>query len=93
MTLKVLKFQATPNPNATKCVLSGVIRPREQGPASYRDRSSAEGDPLASRLLEIDGVVAVLINEDWITVNKRPQSTWKPIHEAIARLVERADPA
>lgn len=85
MGLKVIEFEDTPNPNAVKCVLSGVISER---PRSYRTAASAQGDSLAEALFAISGVTCVLICNDFVTVNKTPDAEWKAIRKAVRKLIE-----
>lgn len=85
MPYSVRDFQSTPNPNAVKCLLDRVIRSRDRGPASYRNAAAAADDPIAATLFAISGVTTLLINEDWITVNKDPKADWKAIKPAVTR--------
>ena len=88
MTLRVKSFQPTPNPNALKCVLDRVIT-RE--PLSYRPGSGeapgtgSEGERLASALLAVPGVVGVLVNADWVTVNKSADADWGEVKAGVKR--------
>ncbi|MEM9065465.1 MAG: NifU N-terminal domain-containing protein [Planctomycetota bacterium] len=79
-------FEATPNPNATKCI---VDRPPTDRPRSYFDAESASGDPLAEALFAIEGVTTVLIHTAFITVNKTPDADWGAVRAGVERaLVE-----
>lgn len=82
MGWKVTQFQDTPNPNALKCVLDRAIA---ESPKSYSTPEAAAGDPVATRLFAIPGVVNLLVHPTWITVNKSPDSTWKTLKPAIAK--------
>lgn len=81
----VREFQSTPNPNAVKCVLDRVVRSRESGPASYRSASACVEDGLARALFAVPGVAGLLINEDWITVNKDAKAEWKSVKAGVVR--------
>jgi hypothetical protein len=87
MPRRVLEFQPTPNPNAVKCILDGPIRDPERGPASYRAAPPGEADPLAAALFGVPGVVGLLINGDWITVNKAPEAEWKAVRAGVSRVL------
>lgn len=87
MPYAVKEFQSTPNPNAVKCVLDRVIRAQERAPASFRSAADARSDPLASALFAVPGVVNLLINEDWITVNKNPKADWKTVKAGVSRVL------
>lgn len=70
-----ITVQGTPNPNAAKFTLDRTLV-EGGGSRSYFDRAAAEDDPLAGRLLEIDGVESLLIAEDFVTVTKAPAAAW-----------------
>lgn len=95
MTPRVKSFQPTPNPNAVKCVLDRVVT-RE--PLSYRPgggesppTDGSEGERLAAALLGVPGVVGVLLNEDWVTVNKSPGADWGEVKAGVKRALAGAD--
>ncbi|MBL8745238.1 MAG: NifU N-terminal domain-containing protein [Phycisphaerae bacterium] len=85
MPYTVKEFHQTPNPNALKCILDRVIRERELGPASYRTAAAAGEDPVAAALFKVAGVTNLLINEDWITVNKDPKAEWKAVKAGVSK--------
>ncbi len=89
MSYRVVEFQPTPNPNAIKCILDRAIRSREEGPASYRAAAESHAEPLAAALFAVPGVSGLLINEDWITVNKDARSEWAPIKAEITKVLAR----
>lgn len=80
-----IRVEGTPNPHAAKFVLDRDV-PGE-GSRSFFDPESAAGDPIAARLFEIDGVRALLIVENFITVTKTEAVGWPdllaPLEEAI----------
>ncbi len=85
MPITIVRFDETPNPNALKCILSGPVGDH---PRSFRSAAEAANDPLAAALFGIPGVTTVLINTDWLTVNKRPEVDWKPVKAGVRRAVE-----
>lgn len=87
MPYKVVKFQETPNPNAIKCVLD---RSPTDTPRSYFNAAAAESDPLAAALFRIPGVTNVLINDGWITVSKDAKEPWRPLQNAVERVLGEA---
>lgn len=89
MGLKVVAVEETPNPNALKWVLSGVV---SAAPRSFRSAENAKGDALARELFAIPGVVCVLICNDFVTVNKSPETQWKTVRAAVKKVLERAAP-
>lgn len=84
MGYRVKQFQETPNPNAVKCVLDRKITDR---PRSYFRAEDAADDALAERLFAIEGVTNVLINADWVTVNKKPEAGWGKIKGEVERVL------
>ncbi len=86
MPYHVLRFDPTPNPNALKCVLDRAIVAPDEAPRSYRSSPDASEDPVAAALFAIapaGSVTSVLINADWITINKTSEADWKPIKDAV----------
>lgn len=76
-------MRQTPNPNARKFVL-----PNTRFAAS---RNYTLGDvvdnPLAAKLLTLDGVYNVFFAQDFVTVNKVPQVEWGPLQSAVETLL------
>ncbi len=87
MPYLVRVFQTTPNPNAIKCVLDRTIADR---PRSYFRAEEAAADPVGAGLFAIRGVTNVLINGDWITVNKSPEADWKDVKAGVERVLRDA---
>ena len=83
MSLKVVKFEPTPNPNAVKCLLSGPLPGGAGVLRSFLSVREAVDDPLASELFAIKGVTTLLISERWITVNKAPGADFGPIKRQV----------
>lgn len=94
MPYTITRFDPTPNPNAIKCVLDREIVGPDEAPRSYRSRESAMSDPLATKLFGVDPagtITSVLINADWITVNKAPDADWKRVKEAVRRILAQVE--
>ncbi|MFT3683862.1 MAG: NifU N-terminal domain-containing protein [Phycisphaerales bacterium] len=85
MPVKVLRYEPTPNPNAIKCVLSAKVADSSRSFRTAEAAAGEGGDPLAAALFVVDGVAGVLLLNDWITVNKRPDATWPPIKKALEK--------
>ncbi len=90
MPYRVVEFQDTPNPNALKCVLDHPL-PESPGLRSYLSPEAAAGDPLASALFAVPGVVGILINPGWVTVSKSQDAPWKQIKAGVARVLGAAE--
>lgn len=84
VSIAILEFQETPNPNAVKCVTD---RPLAAAPRSYLTPAAVQTDPLAQRLFEIPGVTHLLFVNNWVTVSKSPQALWKDIKPAIRNVL------
>ncbi len=88
MTASDIRVEGTPNPNAAKFVVRGA----SLGAASrsYFDPSEAEGDELAVRLFAVEGVRALLIVDNFITVTKADPVSWDDMVEPIRRTIQEA---
>lgn len=84
MPISVTKYQTTPNPNALRCALSGVLSDR---PQSFRKAHDAEGNPVAMAFFAVPGVTSLLIGGDWMTVNKSPESDWPSVKRGIEHVL------
>ena len=78
-----MEMRQTPNPNARKFVLAGV---RFAGSRNYA-LGSAVDDPLAARLLMLDGVYNVFLAQHFVTVNKVPQVEWPALQRAVEEIL------
>lgn len=81
MTAIDIRVEGTPNPNAAKFVLGRRLL--GEGSRSYFDPETARGDPLAERLFRIEGVRALLLVEDFITVTKTDEADWPALVEEV----------
>ena len=70
---------SSPNPNALKFELDTTLATS----FNFTSPSEAEGDPFASRVFAVDGVVSVFGVNDFVTVNRREGAEWEPIVEAV----------
>ena len=88
-----ITIQGTPNPNAAKFVLDRPV-PGE-GSRSYFDAESADEDRLAARLFAIDGVRALLLVDNFVTVTKAADVDWdalvQDVQDAIAAELQDGD--
>lgn len=76
-----ITVEGTPNPNAAKFVLGGVTIGETS--RSYFDPNDAADDPLAERLFAIDGVRAVFMVDDFITVTKTDEADWTELVDRV----------
>ena len=82
MPFNVREVQPTPNPNAMKLILDRVIA---DCPMSFLNAASSNEHPIASRLFAINGVTALLLLGDFVTVTKAPEAKWADITGRVKR--------
>lgn len=82
---RLLRFESTPNPNALKCTLDAPLTP--SATRSFRAPEDAADDPLASALLNVPGIIAVMFCNDFVTLTRAPGADWGPIRAAVKRLL------
>jgi len=76
-----IQVEGTPNPNAAKFVLgSGTLGSAGR---TFFSAADAEGDALAKRLFEIQGVRALFMVENFITVTRSEDTAWDEIVEEV----------
>ena len=91
--------ERTPNPNSVKWVLGQPVAAAGGGFASanFPEAPSAAVSPLACRLFEVDGVEAVFLGPDFVTVSKRAELEWTdlapPIVAALKAWAKSGEPA
>ena len=83
-----ITVQGTPNPNAAKFVVSGTSLGTSS--RSYFGADEVGDDDLAGRLFEVDGVRALLIVDNFITVTKTDEVAWDDIVEDIRWIIGEA---
>ena len=88
MAYEVVEFEPTPNPNAVKCWLDKPISDR---PRSFLDEQMAGDDPIARALFEQAGATCVLLNGDWLTVNKPEHAEWTSVKAKIREVLAGVD--
>ncbi|XP_042893558.1 NFU1 iron-sulfur cluster scaffold homolog, mitochondrial-like [Penaeus japonicus] len=83
-----IKVQDTPNPNSLKFIPG--VQVLESGTADFPNVSAAQKSPLAKLLFRIEGVQAVFLSTDFITITKYDEeSEWRTIKpEAFAVIMD-----
>lgn len=81
-----IRVEGTPNPNAAKFTLDRPV-PVEDS-TSYFDAETASGDPLARDLFAVEGVRALLMVDNFITVTKAEDAAWDELVEKIRPVLE-----
>lgn len=82
MPLRVIEFESTPNPNALKCHLDRRV---SEGRRSFDAADPGIDDPVASRLMAVEGIEGLMLLDDWLTIRKSPGASWAPIRRAVTR--------
>lgn len=72
-----IDVEGTPNPNAAKFVL-GTGSLGSMG-RTFFSAAETEGDSLAARLFEIEGVRALFMVDNFITVTRSEDTDWEEI--------------
>lgn len=85
MSLAV-QVQGTPNPNAAKFVLDRSLLGDEG--RTFFDAEAAAGHPLAARLFEVEGVRALFMVDNFITVTKADGAAWDDLVEPIRMAIQ-----
>lgn len=85
MTIRVTKFEQTPNPLAIKATLSTAITEQRR---AYRGSEAVGDDELARAIFELPGVIGVLILSDFITISKTPEASWRPIKSGLRKILK-----
>ncbi|MFL6373519.1 MAG: NifU family protein [Pyrinomonadaceae bacterium] len=86
---KIADIQETPNPNAVKFILK---EPVSHGTShSFKTAESAENDPLARSIFEIEEVVSVFYMDKMITVEKTDDAEWDEVLPALAVPIRAAE--
>ena len=80
-----IQTEATPNPNTLK-FLPGVPVMKE-GTAFFTSAEQAERSLLAKIIFSFDGVTAVFMGSDFITVTKRESDEWNALKAPILKAV------
>lgn len=75
-----IQTEPTPNPATLKFIPGKSVL--AEGTADYRDVEEAETSPLARRLFAVEGVRAVFLGSDFISVTKG-QGEWQHLKPAI----------
>ncbi len=77
-----IQLEWTPNPSTLKYVVDTQLLPR--GAMNFTTRELAvERSPLASRLFDIKGVLAVMLGTNFVTVTKGDEGEWDELNDGV----------
>lgn len=83
----MVRFSATPNPNAGKFTLDRKVVDGKAS-RSFYNAAQAAADPLAAALFGIDGVASIFMVDDFVTVTKTPDATWDTLTQRVVETIE-----
>lgn len=82
-----VSLEFTPNPNTLKYAVNRTIMPR--GAATFQRVEEAAGvSPLAEKLLKLDGIMAVMLGRDFVTITKSEEGDWDQVHKGATQMIE-----
>lgn len=82
-----ISLEFTPNPNTLKYAINRKLI--EKGAVHFTSREQAEvRSPLAHRLFAIEGIAAVMIGVDFVTVTKSESGDWENVHQKTSELLK-----
>lgn len=87
--LMVQDVDLTPNPQALKFILNERLLNVET--RNFPNKESAENDPLAKGIFEIDGVVSVFYMDKFITIEKDQNVGWGQIQKPFVEFMKTFD--
>jgi len=87
--LLVQDVDLTPNPHALKFVLNVKLLNHEK--RHFANKESANDDPLAKGIFEIDGVESVFYMDKFITIEKKKTANWGIIQRPFLNFLKTFD--
>ncbi len=82
----LIQVQKTPNPNALKFILP---EKKFAQPLNFASAAAAAAHPLATQLFGLGNIYNVFMVQDFITVNKLPETPWSPLDAEIQTMIAR----
>jgi Fe-S cluster biogenesis protein NfuA len=77
-----IQLEWTPNPSTLKYVVDTALLPR--GAMNFVSRDVAvEKSPLAEKLFDIKGVMAVMLGTNFVTVTKGDEGEWDELNDGV----------
>jgi len=87
--LMVEDVDLTPNPHALKFILNERLLKAET--RQFPDRDSAQEDPFAKGIFEINGVVSVFYTDKFVTIEKAKDANWGQIQKPFIEFLKSFD--
>jgi Fe-S cluster biogenesis protein NfuA len=83
-----VSLEFTPNPNTLKYSVNRKLLMK--GAANFTKKEDALArSPLASKLLNIDGISGVMIGTDFVTITKTEEGDWDHVHKNASDTIDR----
>lgn len=80
----------TPNPHALKFILNERLLNVET--RQFPNKTSAQDDPFAKGIFEIEGVVSVFYMDKFVTIEKAKDANWGQIQKPFVNFLKSFDP-
>lgn len=77
----MIRLEFTPNPATLKYVIARQLLPR--GTANFLTKEEAETSPLPHRLFDVEGVTAVMVGPNFVTVTMAEGVDAAKLHDAV----------
>jgi Fe-S cluster biogenesis protein NfuA len=87
--LIVEDVELTPNPHALKFILNDKLLIAES--RQFGDKESANDDPFAKGIFEIEGVVSVFYMDKFVTIEKTKNTSWGQIQKPFISFLKTFD--
>jgi hypothetical protein len=82
-----VRFQQTPNPNAGKFTVDRKVVDGRASKSFYSAQQASD-EPVAAALFALDGVASLFMVDDFITVTKTQDASWKELTPAVIATIE-----
>jgi NFU1 iron-sulfur cluster scaffold homolog, mitochondrial len=82
--MQVLRVEPTPNPNAIKFILDVMLG----SPSEFRNAEEAASNHLAKEIFTIEGIEALFLSENFVTVTMNAGADWHQVHELARKTIE-----
>ena len=79
----MIRFEPTPNPNAVKFSVGKPVG----GPATFVAGQPTD-NPIASAILDLEGVTSMFMTSDFITISKSSDADWELIVPEAQTILE-----
>lgn len=81
-----INLEFTPNPNTLKFQVNRTLLDR--GAANFKSPESAQECPLAQAVFKVEGIAAVMVGTNFVTITRTEQGDWDHIAEAVPQALE-----